>query len=225
MKLRITALFLAMALLCALLPTVGAATISSSDKCDGGKTCPSYQFTDVKYGNWYHEAVDYVVTNNLFNGVTKKEFKPDLAMSRAMLVTVLWRLEGSPNRYGNPFTDVMDGIWYDDAVSWASEHSIVFGVTKDKFDPDAKLTREQLTAILYRYCKYKGMDVSTDVSFYGYPDVADVDAWAYDSYLWAIGAGLIAGNQINGKTMLDPKGNATRAQVATIFMRFVENLK
>lgn len=188
--------------------------------CNGGKDCPSYSFGDVNYGDWYHEAVDFAVTNNLFKGMTATTFEPNTPMTRGMLVTVLWRYNGQPKEGGNFFADVKDGQWYTDAIAWASHNGIVGGVGNGRFDPDGKVTREQLAAILYRY---SGADGAWRGSYASYPDADSVSSWAADAYAWAIGEGLISGNLINGKTMLDPQGSATRAQVAIILMRYIQN--
>ena len=188
--------------------------------CDGGKDCPSYDFVDVKYSSWYHEAVDFAVTKNLFKGMTATTFEPNTPMTRGMLVTVLWRYNGQSREGTNFFADVKDGQWYTDAIAWASHNGIVGGVGNGRFDPDGKVTREQLAAILYRY---SGADGAWRGSYASYPDADSVSSWAADAYAWAIGEGLISGNLINGKTMLDPQGNATRAQVAIILMRYIQN--
>lgn len=188
--------------------------------CDGGKDCPSYDFVDVKYSSWYHEAVDFAVTKNLFKGMTATTFEPNTPMTRGMLVTVLWRYNDEPRQGTNFFADVKDGQWYTDAIAWASYNGIVGGVGNGRFDPDGKVTREQLAAILYRY---SGADGAWRGSYASYPDAGSVSSWAADAYAWAIGEGLISGNLINGKTMLDPQGSATRAQVAIILMRYIQN--
>ena len=185
--------------------------------CDGGKDCPSYAFTDVKASDWYHTAVDFAVERGLFNGMTKTTFEPNTPMTRAMLVTVLWRYEGSPEEGKNTFTDVPADSWYTKAVAWASANGIVGGVGNNKFDPNGNITREQLAAILFRYSGSKGYNTSARGDFSGFPAKNAVSAWATDAYGWAVGEKLITGN--DGK--LDPQGNATRAQVATILMRFI----
>ena len=188
--------------------------------CDGGKDCPSYAFKDVNYGDWYHEAVDFAVTKGLFNGMSETTFEPNTAMSRAMLVTVLWRYEGEKKAGANIFTDVPDGQWYTDAVAWAAVNGIVGGVGDGKFDPNGNITREQMAAILYRYSESKGFDTSKTGDLNTFPDAAKLSDWAKTAYSWAVGEGLITGN--DGK--LDPQGNATRAQVATILMRFINKI-
>ena len=190
--------------------------------CDGGPTCPSYRFTDVKAGDWYHEAVDFAVTNGLFNGMSETTFEPNTPMTRGMLVTVLWRYEGCPQGGVSGFADVKASDWFSTAVAWAARNKIVTGVGDNKFDPNGKITREQLAAILFRYSNNKGYDTSQSGDLSAFPDAAKVSGWAKDACGWAVGVGLISGNNTGGKILLDPQGNATRAQVATILMRFIE---
>lgn len=195
--------------------------------CDGGESCPSANFVDVNKNQWYHEGIDFAVSNGLFNGVSKTEFEPDEPMTRAMLVTVLWRLDGKPEPAGsNPFSDVKNGEWFTDAIIWASENGIVNGVGNGKFEPEECVTREQMATILHRYAVKKGYDVSATTDISSYPDASSVNGWARDALVWANAEGLINGTTFSGRpgTWLDPQGSATRAQVATILMRFVKNV-
>ena len=142
-------------------------------------------------------------------------------MTRAMLVTVLWRYAEKPAAtQGSTFSDVAQGQWYTDAVAWAAENGIVNGVGDGKFDPEGTVTREQMAAILYRYAQYKDCDVSDSASLQSFGDAGTVSSYAVPSMEWAVGAELINGMDGN----LKPKGTATRAQVATILMRFCENV-
>ena len=167
-------------------------------------------------------SVDFVFNNGLMNGMTETTFAPNEAMSRAMLVTVLWRAEGSPAPAGTtPFTD-LKAKWYKDAVAWAYENEIVKGMTATTFDPNAPLSREQIAAIMYRYSEYRGADVSGRASLDGFPDGAKTHNYAKDAMSWAVYEGLISGTKAGDKVLLDPRGNATRAQVATILMRYLE---
>ena len=190
------------------------------DLCDGGVACPSYKFTDVNAGNWFHGAVDFAVSHNLFNGISATTFEPNAPMTRAMLVTVLWRYEGSPNVGANIFNDVPNGAWYTNAVAWASANGIVSGIGGGKFDPDGKITREQMATILFRYAEKKGIDTSKRGDLSAFPDANKISAYAKEAIAWAVGEGLINGS--DGKLL--PQGNATRAQVATILMRFIEKI-
>lgn len=192
----------------------------SAKGCDGGEGCPSKQFTDVDQSLWYHDAVDYAVTNKLFNGTSPTTFAPDAAMTRAMLVTVLHRMEGTPAPEGeSAFVDLKDD-WYKDAVAWAAENGIVNGMDPEHFNPDGEVTREQAMTMLMRYAKYKGMDVSATVELTKYADADQIGEWASDAVHWAVAVGLINGTT---PTTLEPQGTSTRAQVATILMRFQTN--
>ena len=197
------------------------ATGGQTDKpCDGSANCPSKKFVDVSAKDWFHEAVDFAVKQGLFGGMSANTFEPNTPMTRAMLVTVLWRYEGEIEAPANTFSDVKAGTWYADAVSWAAANSIVGGVGNNKFDPDGNITREQMATILYRYCNGKGIDTSKQGSLSGFPDAEKASSSAKVAMQWAVAEGLINGS--DGK--LQPQGNATRAQVATILMRFIENI-
>lgn len=182
-------------------------------------------FGDVKANDWFKGAVDYAVGHGLFNGMGVRKFAPDTVMSRAMLVTVLYRMNGSPSTVGleNPFKD-LKGDWYRDAVIWAAAKGVVGGVGAGKFDPDGALTREQLATILYRYCTTVGIDNSAAATIDSFPDAGKVQSWAKDAFVWAVDRGIIGGYMIGGKAHLDPAGKATRAQVATMLMRFCGTL-
>ena len=154
------------------------------------------------------------------NGTDKTMFSPDINMTRAMLVTLLWRLDGSPDiDTDTGFDDVADGIWYTKAVKWAVQNDIVGGYDQETFGPAGAVTREQLAAILYRYAKYKDMNTDASEDLAAYDDAADISSWAETAIAWAVAEGLIDGVS---KTQLDPLGPATRAQVSTILMRFIE---
>ena len=184
------------------------------------KPAEPVEFSDVSEKAWYYDAVEYAVTNGLMNGVGKDKFEPEETMTRAMLVTVLWRYEGEPEAPANTFSDVKAGTWYSDAVSWASANGVVNGVGNNKFDPDGNITREQMATILYRYCIGKGIDTSKQASLSGFPDADKVSSYAKTAMQWTVAEGIIGGSD----GMLLPQGNATRAQVATILMRFIKNI-
>lgn len=182
-------------------------------------------FLDVPENAWYLEAVEYCYANQLFSGTAVGRFEPESPMTRAMLVTVLWRLEGQPAAEKTAeFTDVKQGIWYSGAVAWAAENGIVNGVGNGKFDPDGNITREQMAAILYRYGQQKGYDMTGRVDISGFRDASQISGYAADALSWANAEGIIGGSEENGVLMLLPQGNATRAQVAAILMRFIENV-
>ena len=182
------------------------------------------EFADVSEDDWFCEAVNYAVENGLMNGMGEGKFEPDTAMSRAMLVTVLWRYAGSPVEGTNDFTDVSKDAWYAQAVAWAAKNGVVTGVGDGKFDPEGKITREQMAAILYRYSKALGLDVSQTAELSAFPDGSKTSDYAKEALSWAVAEGLITGTKNGSSTYLDPQGSATRAQVATILMRYIENV-
>lgn len=182
-------------------------------------------FTDVPEGKWYYEAVEFAYGNKLFNGVSDTLFAPDLAMNRAMLVSVLYRMEGNPASSGeNPFTDVEEGRYYFKAVLWASSNGIVRGTSADKFSPDVDITREQMATILYRYSQVKGYDTDKSADLSAFPDGGDTSAYAKNALAWAHAEGLINGVKAGEQNLLMPGGSATRAQVATILMRYLSTV-
>ena len=194
---------------------------SSGESCDGGENCPSKGYKDVDPKKWYHEAVDYAVSKGLFNGTSTTTFAPDGAMTRGMLVTVLHRMEGTPKAKETPkFVDLTQG-WYKDAVAWAAENGIVNGKDEEHFDPEGKVTREEAMTMLMRYAKFKDMDVSATVELTKFTDAGQISSWASDAVRWAVASGLINGVT---PTTLVPKGESTRAQIATILMRFQTKL-
>lgn len=179
-------------------------------------------FADVSPDDWFYDAVQYAVQNELFNGTSATAFSPNADMTRAMLVTVLYRLEGKPAvPAANGFTDVQSSQWYTDAVNWANANKIVEGYGSGTFGTNDSITREQMAAILYRYAKLKGYDMTTTTKLTKYTDATALSAWATDAMQWANAAGLITGTT---DITLSPTGKASRAQVATILMRFCENV-
>ena len=176
-------------------------------------------FTDVPADEWYAGAVQYASQNGLMNGVGNGKFDPEGSMTRAMLVTVLWRYEGEPAEGENTFTDVPEGTWYTGAVAWAASNGIVGGIGNGKFDPDGSITREQMATILFRYAQKKGIDTGKRGELSGFADSGNVSSWAKDALQWTVAEGIINGS--DGKLL--PQGNATRAQVSAILMRFLEN--
>ena len=178
-------------------------------------------FTDVSTSDWFYDDVAFVYENGLFSGTDSRSFSPNASMTRAMLVTVLYRLEGEPTVTGrSSFTDVRSGTYYEKAVIWAAANGIVTGTDSTSFSPDAKVTREQLAAILYRYAQYRKLDTDASAKLNSFTDADSVSAYASEALGWAVSEGLI--NGASGKLM--PKGDATRAQVAAILHRFVKNV-
>ena len=193
-------------------------TVSADFRCDGGTQCPGASFHDLDTSAWYHEAVDFAIDKGLMTGVSEDLFAPGSTLTRAMMVTILWRLEGQPVcNYIMPFDDVAEGTWYTEAVRWAASEGIVNGVSETEYAPDTAITREQLAAILYRYGDYKGYDMTGAGSLSGYTDGGATSSWAIQSMEWAVGVGLVSGKSAN---VLDPTGTATRAEVAQILMNF-----
>ncbi|MBR3992098.1 MAG: S-layer homology domain-containing protein [Clostridia bacterium] len=180
----------------------------------------SSEFSDVKTTRWSHDAIRYAVDEGYMNGVGNGKFDPAGSMTRGMFVTVLWRKEGSPEVGFRPdFTDVKTGKYYSKAVIWAKDHGIVSGVTDTKFDPNGKITREQLATMLYRYCSVKNLVVDERGDVSAFADKSKIHSYAADAMSWAVGKKLIGGVT---KDTLVPRGYATREQVATILKRFDE---
>lgn len=175
-------------------------------------------YSDVNLNSWFYEAVKFATEKNMMSGVSDKLFDPESKVTRSMFITMLYRLDGEPSTQSVSFKDVPKGSWYEKAIAWASRNNIANGVEKDLFAPDNGITREQLTAILYRYAKYKRKSVSTtDNTIKNYIDNNQISEYAVDPMNWAIENGLISGTS---KTRLNPTGKATRAQAAVILQRF-----
>ena len=182
---------------------------------------PAEPFPDVDENDWFYDEVVYVYENGLMNGVENNQFAPNTATNRAMLATILYRLAGEPAVSGDlPFTDVAAGTWYTDAVLWAAQNGIVNGLGENTFAPMNTLTREQLVTMLYRYAEAEGYDVSAAADLSGYPDAGKVQPYAQEAMTWAVAEGIVEGMDGN----LNPAGHATRAQIATILMRFCEGV-
>lgn len=181
-------------------------------------------FNDVSANDWFASAVDYVTGKGMMNGTADNTFSPKANTTRGMVVTVLYRMENQPSTSAASFTDVASGAYYANAVAWANANGIVSGYGSGKFGPNDKVTREQLAAILYRYAQYKKYDVSVgeDTNILSYDDAQSISSYAIPAIQWANAAGVVTGKS---GSKLDPKGNATRAEVAAMLMRFCENVK
>lgn len=176
------------------------------------------RFTDVSENAWYAESVEYVRENGLMNGITAETFEPEMHITRGMIVTIVYRMEGSPKTAESlKFSDVNEKSYYAEPIIWASENNIVNGYGDGTFLPDEKITREQFAAILYRYAKHKGLDVSKTEKLQSYSDSDSISEYAISAFSWANASKLITG--MTTETLV-PKGIATRAQAATVFMRF-----
>ncbi|MBQ3356873.1 MAG: S-layer homology domain-containing protein [Oscillospiraceae bacterium] len=200
---------------------VAAAVKGLVKKCDGGADCPGKIFTDMPPAtHWAHEGIDFALSHGLFEGMSKTTFAPDGKMTRAMLVTVLWRLAGKPIEGRLTFGDVKEDAWYADAVKWASKHNIVNGISYGVFAPDMLVTRAQLATILHRYAG----EPEGSAALNGFADQSKVDSWSKDAICWAIDVGILKGSRDGaGRLWLNPQDSATRAEVATILMRFIVN--
>lgn len=179
-------------------------------------------FLDVSRNDWFYSAVEYVVNHDVMSGVSDSSFAPNATLTRGMLVQTLYNLEDRPDNNGiNIFTDVTTDAWYTDAVIWANNENIVSGMGEGIFAPNAEITREQMALMLYNYAQYKGYDVSASAELSAFTDGADVSSWASHAVQWAVAEGLMSGM---GNGTLAPQGTATRAEVSSIMMRFMENI-
>lgn len=180
-------------------------------------------YSDVKESEWYFEYVKFASQNGLFNGVTENEFAPEEKLTRAMLVTILYRIEGSQDVEGeSTFEDVKSGDWFCNAVIWATQNNIVNGMSETEFAPNSPVTREQFATIMYRYASnFKGYDVSVgeDTNILSYDDFSAVSEYAIEALQYTVGSGLITGKT---DSTLNPKDEATRAEAATIITRFIK---
>ena len=178
-------------------------------------------FDDVDVDDWFHDAVEYAYENDLMNGVSDDEFDPNGTLTRGMMVTVLYRLEGEPeSRADLPFEDVEPGTWYTEAVRWAVDEGIVLGTSDTTYEPDAMITREQLATMLYRYAEYKDYDTTQGgMAIREFEDYEEISDWALEGLDWAVNAELVNGV---GNNTIAPLSSATRAETATLLMRFIE---
>ena len=206
--------------------TVCSAEDPTAVPCPGGEACPGHKFTDMpSTTNWAHNGIDFVVAHKLFAGTSDTTFEPNTELTRAMIVEILYCLEGEPAvEAENPFTDVSGSAWYTKAVLWAASNNIVAGIGNGRFDPNGTATREQAATILYEYARFKGCDVDVYGDLSAFADAGSVSAFARAPMTWAVAEGLISGAVINGQTLLDPQGVTTRAQFAMIMMQYVLNV-
>ena len=195
-------------------------TVYASWRVDENTGTGANPFTDVSEKDWFYGDVMFVYENGLMLGTSKTLFSPHGTATRGMMATILWRMEGSPVPKGkNSFTDVEDGKWYADAITWTAENGIFAGYGKDKFGPDDPITREQLAAIFYRYADYKGYDLAVKGNLDKFKDADKITDYAKTAMQWAVGSGLVKGKSGN---LLDPQGTATRAEIAAMLHRFIE---
>ena len=193
--------------------------------CPKDKTCPISAYTDMKATDWYHDGVHFVLESGFMSGYGNKTFGPGDSTTRAMAATIIWNMAGKPKAVGKlTFTDVKDGKWYTEAIRWAAGAGVITGYTDGItgeliFRPDDNVTREQLSAMMYRFAQYQKVDVSVgeDTNILSYDDAFSIGAWAVPAMQWAAGSGLMGGRTAS---TMDPKANATRAEVATVVMRY-----
>ena len=192
-------------------------TIAVTFRCDGGELCPSAHLTDVELGTWYHEAVDYVVEHGIMAGVSATAFQPNGSLTRGQVVQILHNLEGKPEETAEaPFTDTA-GHWALEAIAWAAQNNVVAGYDDGTFGPEKLVTREEFAQMMYNYAKFKGYDLTAGGDLTQFPDAGAISDWAETALSWANGKGLINGHD-NGT--IDPQGNTTRAQAASIMKNF-----
>lgn len=195
-------------------------TDKEEDKDDETTENTDLNFTDVSSSDWFFKGVEYVVDKGIMSGVSENQFDPSGKLTRAMLVQMLYNMESRPACDAeNAFIDVPVGQWYTDAVIWANDAKIVSGMGEGLFAPNMEITREQMVAMLYSYAKYKGYDVTASADLSTFADNASVSAWAQPAMQWAVAEGYISGM---GDNQLAPQGTATRAEIASVIMRFME---
>lgn len=195
-------------------------TDKEEDKDNETTETTKLNFTDVKETDWFFKGVEYVVDKDIMSGVSENEFAPSGKLTRAMLVQMLYNMESRPACDAeNAFMDVPVGQWYTDAVIWANDAKIVSGMGEGLFAPNMEITREQMVAMLYNYAKYRGYDVTASADLSAFADTASVSTWAQPAMQWAVAEGYISGM---GDSQLAPQGTATRAEIASVIMRFME---
>lgn len=181
-------------------------------------------FSDINDKDWFYESVKYAYENDLMKGVSETEFAPQSNVTRAMFVTILYRMEKEPESVGHGFQDVKKGSWYDKAVGWAAVNGIVSGISPTEFAPDLSVTREQMATIIYNFAKYKNQNITTEenTAILSYDDYDSISLYAKEAFGYVFSKGIILGTT---ETTLAPKENATRAQAAAIFMRIDKLIK
>lgn len=198
--------------------TVTFKVLTAVSDCPRDAGCPMYGYTDLDMGAWYHDGIHYCLDEGLMDGVDMGAFAPNATTSRAMIVTILWRLQGSPEAdVTDAFTDVPADAWYAEAIAWAVAEGVADGYGEGLFGPNDAITREQLAAMLWRYAARP----ESEGGLSAFADGAETSAWAQQAVSWAVSLGLINGVDSD---RLDPKGQATRAQTATILMRFAQSM-
>jgi hypothetical protein len=188
-----------------------------------GESCPLQLYADLAKSEWYHDGVHYCMEKGLMQGVADDRFAPDGITTRAQFLTILWRMEGSPMaEIAEGFNDVYESDWYNNAIRWASSKGIAEGYGDSVFGPNDTVTREQMATILWRYAKYKDIDVSVgeNTNILSYADAFDIAEYAIPAMQWACGSGTIQGIAKNNTVYLEPQGDAVRSQSAAMIYRF-----
>ena len=197
-------------------------TLTSAEETLAQLRESAMSFDDIA-GHWAKDEIEFVCARGLFAGTSETTFSPNQKMDRSMLVTTLYRLDGQPTVSGEmAFPDVAEGKWYHDAVLWAAQHGIVKGTDAGLFEPTRSITREEMVVILYNYAEYKGYDVKQRADLKQFADQKQIGSWAAASMQWAVAEELLHGRT---ETEIAPKGETTRAEVAAILMRFVQNIQ
>lgn len=199
--------------------TVEATFTKAAGGSTSEPTVPGLPFVDVAEKDWFYNAVSYAYENGLMSGTSATTFAPNDKLTRAMVAQVIYNLEGTPAVSGTQFTDVAAGMWYTNAITWAAQNGLVSGYGDGKFGPNDPVTREQLVVILNHYAQFKKMTATATGSLAAFTDGATASDWAVNALVWAVDNGVMAGK---GNGTLDPKGTATRAEVAQMFMNFLE---
>lgn len=208
-------------------PGAGEPQLSQGTGGGGGGSsweqgCPSAKYIDMSPDSWYHSSVDYVLNHHIMTGTSSETFEPTSNLTRAMVCTILYAMEGKPVSLSSAgFSDVSAGDWFVDPVNWAASNGVVAGMGDGSFAPNANVTREQLATMLRSYANYKSKDVTSNGDLSGFADAGNISSWAYENVAWAVGAGLISGKPGG---LIDPMGTATRAEAATMFHRFCVNV-
>lgn len=200
---------------------VSVEAVFAEDSTEEPPVSEPLPFTDVSETAWYYDDVRYAYENGLMTGTAETAFSPSDETDRAMIVTILWRLEGSPESAGAGFDDVAAGAYYADAVAWASGNGIVEGYEDGNFRPSNVITREELATIIYRYAAFKEYDMTASADLSSFTDADQISSYALSALRWANAEGLVNGV---GGNLIDPKGSAQRSQVAAIFSRFCQNI-
>jgi hypothetical protein len=204
--------------------TTESSTNNNEVEIDDAKTplanAEEYRFEDVRADYWFYEAVNFVYTNDIMQGISSDLFAPNASLNRAMAATVLFRMAEAEADFVKVFDDVGSGQWYSEAITWAAEHNIVLGIGNGLFAPYESVTREQFATMLFRYAMFTGYDMSTS-TLANFVDIDDVNDWALGSISWAVHQEIMQG--VTG-SRLNPLGTTTRAEVATILMRITTKL-